>query len=75
MSGGTPSPGGTPSLPPPIAQSSIASTCYAAGCVPLAFTQEDFLVVTYCFNVEAFDETDSFDAIQNTVMNVNNAIT
>ena len=35
--------GGTPS-PPPIAQSSIASTCYAAGGVPLAFTQEDFLV-------------------------------
>ena len=37
--------GGTPSLPPPpIAQSSIASTCYAVGGVPLAFTQEDFLV-------------------------------
>ena len=29
---------------PPIRQSSIASTCYAAGGVPLAFTQEDFLV-------------------------------
>ena len=27
-----------------IRQSSIASTCYAAGSVPLAFTQEDFLV-------------------------------
>ena len=27
-----------------IRQSSIASTCYAAGGVPLAFTQEDFLV-------------------------------
>ena len=26
-------------------QSSIASSCYAAGGVPLAFTQEDFLVV------------------------------
>ena len=30
--------------PPPIRQSSIASTCYAVGGVPLAFTQEDFLV-------------------------------
>ena len=29
---------------PPIRQSSIASTCYAAGGMPLAFTQEDFLV-------------------------------
>ena len=29
---------------PHITQSSIASTCYAAGGVPLAFTQEDFLV-------------------------------
>ena len=31
-------------LPPPR-QSSIASTCYAAGGVPLVFTQEDFLVL------------------------------
>ena len=31
--------------PPPIRQSSIASTCYAAGGMPLAFTQEDFLVL------------------------------
>ena len=35
-------------LPPPPTttrrQSSIASTCYAAGGMPLAFTQEDFLV-------------------------------
>ena len=30
--------------PPPTRQSSIASTCYAAGGMPLAFTQEDFLV-------------------------------
>ena len=29
---------------PPIRQSSIASTCYTAGGIPLAFTQEDFLV-------------------------------
>ena len=41
---------GTPPLPemgypPPITQSSIASTCYAVGGVPLAFTQEDFLVI------------------------------
>ena len=33
---------GVPPLPP--RQSSIASTCYAAGGMPLAFTQEDFLV-------------------------------
>ena len=32
--------------PPPIRQSSIASTCYTAGGMPVAFTQEDFLVVT-----------------------------
>ena len=39
MSGG----GGTPGTPPPPG---IASTCYgyAAGGMPLAFTQEDFLV-------------------------------
>ena len=30
---------------PPIRQSSITSTCYVAGGVPLAFTQEDFLVL------------------------------
>ena len=44
--GGTPPPPelvGVPP-PPPIRQSSIASTCYGAGSVPLAFTQEDFLV-------------------------------
>ena len=42
---------GTPPPPPPILdgvppprQSSIASTCYAAGGMPLAFMQEDFLV-------------------------------
>ena len=33
---------------PPIRQSSIGSTCYAAGSMPLAFTQEDFLV---CENI------------------------
>ena len=40
-----PQPGldGVPS--PPHRQSSIASTCYAAGGMPLAFTQEDFLVI------------------------------
>ena len=36
--------------PPQIRQSSIASTCYAAGGMPLAFTQEDFLV--FCFFVD-----------------------
>ena len=30
--------------PPSTRQSSTASTCYAAGGMPLAFTQEDFLV-------------------------------
>ena len=30
--------------PPPPLDSSIASTCYAASGMPLAFTQEDFLV-------------------------------
>ena len=45
--GGTPCLGGTPSPPPPIAKSSIVSTCYAAGGVPLAFTQEDFLVFNF----------------------------
>ena len=30
---------------PPSRQSSIASTCYAAGGMPLAFTQEDFLII------------------------------
>ena len=44
MSGGVPHVWGVPHLSPPISQSSIASTCYAAGGVPLAFTQEDFLV-------------------------------
>ena len=29
----------------PLDSSSIASTCYAAGGMPLAFTQEDFLVL------------------------------
>ena len=29
---------------PPIRQSSIVSTCYMVGGMPLAFTQEDFLV-------------------------------
>ena len=51
--GGTPS-WGVPHLgrayplagePPPPRQTSTACTCYAAGGVPLAFTQEDFLVL------------------------------
>ena len=40
---------GTP--PPPIRQSSIASTCYAAGGMPLAFTQEDFLVTNFFWKI------------------------
>ena len=45
---------GTPSQvwmvgpPTPIRQSSIASTCYPTGSMPLAFTQEDFLVFSKC---------------------------
>ena len=53
--GGSPCPGGylmsdggDPISASSIAQSRIASTCYAAGGVPLAFTQEDFLVL-FCF--------------------------
>ena len=34
----------TPPPPPVRRQSSIANTCYAAGGMPLAFTQKDFLV-------------------------------
>ena len=45
---GSPPPRPGTGYPPPdqvwIRQSSTASTCYAAGGVPLAFTQEDFLV-------------------------------
>ena len=37
---------------PPIRQSNITSTCYAAGSMPLAFTQEDF-VVLYYFQLDA----------------------
>ena len=40
---------GTPH--PPIRQSSIASTCYVAAGMPLAFTQEDFLVVIICHQI------------------------
>ena len=36
---------GYPTPRPVRRQSSIANTCYAAGGMPLAFTQEDFLVV------------------------------
>ena len=36
---------GKPPPPNPIRQSSIAGTCYTAGGMPLAFTQEDFLVL------------------------------
>ena len=41
--------GGTWGNPPypPTRQSSIASTCYAGGGMPLAFTQEDFLVFLF----------------------------
>ena len=38
---------------PPFRQNSIVSTCYPAGGMPLAFTQEDFLVfhseITSCY--------------------------
>ena len=43
---GTPQPGqdGVPPPPPPPGQNSRTRTCYAAGGMPLAFTQEDCLV-------------------------------
>ena len=41
--------------PPPSGQISIASTCYAAGGVPLAFTQEDFLVINVELNLKILD--------------------
>ena len=43
---GTHAPPGLDGVPPPspIRQISIASTCYAADGMSLAFTQEDFLV-------------------------------
>ena len=44
---GYPPPGLDGVPPPPIKQSSIVSTCYVAGGVPLAFTQKDFLVFFY----------------------------
>ena len=39
----------------PPRQISIASTCYAAGGMPLAFTQEDFLVLHKYLNIEVCD--------------------
>ena len=33
--------------PPPISQSSRASTCYAVGSMPLAFMQDDFLLLLF----------------------------
>ena len=41
-------PPGLDGVPPPIRQSSLVSTCYMAGSVPLAFMLEDFLVCK-CF--------------------------
>ena len=56
---GTPRPGldggGIPGVSP-TRQSSIANTCCAAGGMPLAFTQEDFLVLIhfgFCFNLKS----------------------
>ena len=36
--------------PRPIRQSSITSTCYVAGGMPLAFTQEDFVYKQECLS-------------------------
>ena len=51
LTGGTPFPGLDREVPPgrgtPLHQTSTACTCYAAGGMPLAFTQEDFLVRRY----------------------------
>ena len=40
----------------PPRQSSIASTCYAAGGMPLAFTQEDLLVIPWNIQVKCTQE-------------------
>ena len=42
--------GGYPILPPSRRQSSKVNTCYTAGGMPLAFTQEDFFVFLRLFN-------------------------
>ena len=47
-------------LPP--RQSNIASTCYSAGGMPLAFTQEDFLVIIHFTFMDA-PAFSSFDKI------------
>ena len=44
---GTPPDMGLGTPPPPGPGTGIASTCYAAGGMPLAFTQEDFLIIVY----------------------------
>ena len=45
---------GTPSPFPHGRQSSRASTCYAAGSMPLVFTQEDFLVLIFFIQIYDF---------------------
>ena len=52
---------------PPSRQSSIASTCYAAGGMPLAFTQEDFLVLNVGTHNEAPDQVSSNNRFEYTV--------
>ena len=37
--------------PPPVRQSNTANTCYMVGNMPLAYTQEDFLVIK-CFHFQ-----------------------
>ena len=39
-----------PAPPPPLRQKSIASSCYMAGDMPLAFTQKDCLVLRHILN-------------------------
>ena len=39
-------------FPPPPRQNCRATTCYAAGGMPLAFTQEDCLVVVCCYEMK-----------------------
>ena len=46
---GTPNPTMTGWGKPPPPHTNIASTCYAAGGMPLAFTQEDFLVSLFVY--------------------------
>ena len=75
LDGVAPSWPGLDGVPPsPIIQSSIASTCYAVGSMPLAFTQEDFFVVfVFIVRHHFFFLTPSVLNVQNTFFIVSNS--